>query len=318
VVQTRRTEDPRVTVVVASRNRREELLSSLTRHRAPVVLVDNGSTDGTVEAVRRQHPDVEVVALPENVGARARNIGVDRVRTPFVAFADDDSWWAPGSLARGAAVLAEHPQLALVNARILVGTAERPDPICEVLAHSPLPRPQDLPGAAILGFVACAAMVRTDAFREAGGFDDVVRFPGEEERLSLDLAERLWQQVYLPDLVVHHHPSPLRHDAGARRRAVTRSSILTAVLRLPVGTVLRRVGRALAGDMATRRGVLDAVVELPDALSRRRPVSRHVLRQLETLRRGPAAPPPALPPVGTASTTGSRGPGVARPERDHS
>ena len=91
---------PTSTVVVASQNRREELLTTLPRHEAPVVLVDNASTDGTAEAVRAAHPEVTVIALDRNVGARARTVGVRRAGTPFVAFADDDSWWAPGDLAR--------------------------------------------------------------------------------------------------------------------------------------------------------------------------------------------------------------------------
>ncbi|WP_324278592.1 hypothetical protein [Blastococcus brunescens] len=53
-----------LTVVVASQNRRTDLLATLPRHEAPVVLVDNASTDGTVEAVRAAHPDVDVLALP--------------------------------------------------------------------------------------------------------------------------------------------------------------------------------------------------------------------------------------------------------------
>lgn len=57
-------EDDRVTVVVASRDRREALLGSvarhrsLARHRAPVLLLDDASSDGTSGAVRRAHPDV--------------------------------------------------------------------------------------------------------------------------------------------------------------------------------------------------------------------------------------------------------------------
>src|SRR5690349_9950310 len=88
-------EDPRVTVVVATRNRREELLRSLGHHRAPVILVDNGSDDGSVAAVRERYPWVEVVDLGRNLGAVGRTIGVERATTPYVAFADDDSWWAP-------------------------------------------------------------------------------------------------------------------------------------------------------------------------------------------------------------------------------
>ena len=128
-----------MTVVVASRNRRDDLLASLPRHEAPVVLVDNASTDDTVAAVREAHPEVTVLTLEHNVGARARTLGVERAGTEFVAFADDDSWWAPGDLARAVGLLRAHPRCALINARILVGPEERLDPICTELAASPLP-----------------------------------------------------------------------------------------------------------------------------------------------------------------------------------
>jgi GT2 family glycosyltransferase len=181
-----------VTVVVASRNRRDDLLASLPRHEAPVILVDNGSTDGTVAAVRAARPEVTVLPLDRNVGARARTIGVARAGTPFVAFADDDSWWAPGDLARAVAILRAHPRLAVLNARILVGPDERLDPVCREMADSALGTAPDLPGPSLLGFVACGAVVRTEAFQAVGGFDPVVKFPGEEERLALDLAAAGW------------------------------------------------------------------------------------------------------------------------------
>ena len=88
---TLRTQRPDVTVVVASRNRRADLLATLPRHEAPVILVDNGSTDGTVDAVRAAHPQVTVLPLERNEGAAARTRGVASAGTEFVAFADDDS-----------------------------------------------------------------------------------------------------------------------------------------------------------------------------------------------------------------------------------
>jgi GT2 family glycosyltransferase len=78
-----------VTVVVASRNRRTDLLASLPRHEAPVILVDNASTDGTVEAVRAMHPQVTVLPQTRNLGAEGRTVGVARAATPFVAFSAD-------------------------------------------------------------------------------------------------------------------------------------------------------------------------------------------------------------------------------------
>jgi GT2 family glycosyltransferase len=282
--------DPRtgdVRIVVASRNRRDDLLASLPRHEAPVILVDNASTDGTVEAVRSAYPEVTVLPQARNLGAEGRTLGVSRAGTPFVAFADDDSWWAPGDLARAVEIMRAHPRLAVLNARIVVGPEERLDGLCAELAASPLGTPPDLPGPSLLGFIACGALVRTEAFRAVGGFDPVVRFPGEEERVALDLAAAGWGIAYVDAVTVHHHPSPARHSPDRRQAAVWRSRLLTAVMRLPAADLARTVRAALAAGAPGRAGIRGAVPDLAAALRRRRVVPPRVLADLRRLR--PAA-----------------------------
>ncbi|MBO0609018.1 glycosyltransferase family 2 protein [Myceligenerans salitolerans] len=270
-------EDDRVTVVVATRNRQDDLLASLPRHRAPVILVDNASTDASPDAVAAARPDAAVIRLPRNLGAMARTVGVEAATTPFVAFADDDSWWASGALREAARTLAAHPRLGLVCARILVGPEERTDPISAAMARSPLPRDPRLPGEPLLGFVACAAMVRRSAFLAVGGFDPVVRFPGEEERLALDLAAAGWAMSYLDDVVVHHHPSPSRHSPDRRRRGIARAATLSALMRLPWRDAVGEIRRVAAMSPSHRAGVLHGLREAPAALRRRRPVPADVM-----------------------------------------
>ncbi len=272
-----------VTVVVISRNRRVDLLDSLPRHEAPVVLVDNGSTDGTAEAVRNAHPEIEVLALDGNAGALGRTLGAARAGTPFVAFADDDSWWAPGDLARAVEIMRAHPRLALLNARIVVGPQQRLDTVCEQMAASPLGTEPDLPGPSLLGFVACAALVRMEAFGAVGGFDPVVRFPGEEERLALDLATAGWGLAYVDEVTVHHHPSPRRESGRRRQVGIWRSRLLTALMRLPVGDVARLTVGAVRSGRPGLEGLLRAVPDVTAALLRRRPVQPHVRAELRRL-----------------------------------
>jgi GT2 family glycosyltransferase len=272
-----------VTVVVASQNRREDLLATLPRHEAPVILVDNASTDGTVEAVHKEHPHVTVLPLDRNHGAHGRTLGVARAGTPFVAFADDDSWWAPGDLVRAVEVMRAHPRLALLNARILVGPEERLDPACAEMAASPLGTARDLPGPSLLGFVACGALVRTEAFQAVGGFDPVVRFPGEEERLALDLATAGWAMAYVDDVTVHHHPSVRRHAPGRRQAAIWRSRLLTAVMRHHVPELAVVLRDAVRAGRSGVEGVLRAVPDLPAAVARRRPVPPSVRADLHRL-----------------------------------
>jgi GT2 family glycosyltransferase len=275
-----------VTVVVATRNRRTDLLASLPRHEAPVILVDNASTDGTVAAVRATHPQVTVLPQTRNLGAEGRTVGVSRAATPFVAFADDDSWWAPGDLARAVEIMRAHPRLAVLVARVLVGPEQRLDPVCEEMAASPLGTPGDLPGPALLGFIACGALVRTEAFTAVGGFDPVVRFPGEEERLALDLVAAGWGISYVDSVTVHHHPSPVRHSPAERQAAVWRSRLLTAVMRLPWADVLGTVRQALTAGSPGRAGIRGALPDISAALRRRRVVPRAVLDDLRSVAGG--------------------------------
>ena len=264
-----------VTVVVMTRDRWSDLERTLPRHEAPVVLVDNASTDGTPDLVRAHFPDVTVVALPRNLGAVARNVGVALARSPYVAFADDDSWWAPGSLAEAVRHLDRHPRLAVLVARVLVGAEDEPDPLCAVMAASPLGKEPDLPGPSVLGFLAGAAVVRREAVLASGGFDDLIFFMGEEERLALDLATSGWGLAYVDDVVVHHHPSPSRDSVGRRARAA-RNRLLTAVLRRPWSVVVRTIAQDLSGGRAGWLAVGRALRVLPTALARRHVVPRDV------------------------------------------
>ena len=99
----------------------EALRSILTQDHdeLEVLIADNASTDDTRTLLARDFPQVRVLALLSNRGAVARTHGVRALHTPYVAFCDDDSWWAPGALAAAARHFDEHPRLGLLAARTL-------------------------------------------------------------------------------------------------------------------------------------------------------------------------------------------------------
>ena len=274
--------DPRVAVVVITHQRRDELLVALARLRElpeqpHVVVVDNGSTDGTAAAVRERFPEVELVASPDNLGAIGRNVGVDRVHTPYVAFCDDDTWWEPGALARAADVLERHPRLAVVTARILVEPEGTEDPIVAELRDSPVRGAGWLPGPALGSFLAGASVVRREAFLEVGGFEERLWLGGEEELMAGDLAAGGWELCYLPELTVHHRASRAR-DPHRRRRDGIRNTLWTTWLRRPLGPALRRTVhllRTVPRDRVTASGLLAAARGLPWVLRERRVLPPH-------------------------------------------
>lgn len=282
--------DPRVGVVVITHDRKAEAVTSVGRllalpERPHVVVVDNGSTDGTAEAVRVAHPAAQVIEAEVNLGAVGRNVGARRLCTPYVAFCDDDTWWEPGSLSAAADVLDAHPDLAVLTARILVEPGGGEDPIVPELRDSPVPRVDWLPGPALGSFLAGASVLRREAFLRSGGFSDRLWLGGEEELLAVDLATAGWELCYLERLTVHHQASRVR-DPGARRRVGLRNTLWFTWLRRPLRPALRRTWflvRTASRDRVSVLATVDALRGLPWVLAQRRPLLPHVDARLTAL-----------------------------------
>jgi GT2 family glycosyltransferase len=281
-----------MSAVVITRDRASQLTAALGRLTAlrehhHVIVVDNASVDGTPALVREHFPGVTLVSLRRNWGAAARNLGVRYADTPYVAFSDDDSWWAAGALRHAADLLDAHPRLALVAARVLVGTRESLDPSCSLMAQSPLPE-AGLPGPAILGFLACAAIVRRSAFEAVGGFRGGWGVGGEEQLLAVDLAAAGHQLAYVPEIAAHHHPPPRGAAASGRRAETRRNDLWFAWLRRRLSGSVRAtasLGFSALADRQARAAFLRALSGAGWAICARRPVSRSIERDLRRLGR---------------------------------
>lgn len=273
--------DPRISVVVLTHDRTHELARTLAHlvrlpERPSIIVVDNASRRGSV-ASAVQGLAVQYVRCEHNCGAAGRNAGVALVRTPYVGFCDDDTWWTPGALSHAADLLDTYPEIGALSARVLVGDEQRLDPTCEVMARSPLDS-TGLPGPALISFMAGAAVMRTQAFREVGGYEPRLFLGSEELLLGLDLASRGWHMVYANDVVTHHYPSPAR-DPTARRIVQARNRLWIACMRLPWRSAWRdalRTLREVSGWGLLVPALRQTLRGLPWALRRRHVVAPRV------------------------------------------
>jgi len=222
--------------VVVSFNTRELLrscLAAVTREpAAEIVVVDNRSSDGSREMVRREFPSVTLVANTRNVGyGEAANRGLASCRAPYVLLLNADTRPGPGSLEALSCFLDRHPDAAAVGPRLLNadGTLQPsclPFPgslrLClektilgrwRYRAHD---RPRSVPW-----IVGAAMALRREAIDSVGGFDPAFFMYAEEVDLCFRLRKRGWRVHFTPDASVTHvggaSTEPLRAAMAVRR-----------------------------------------------------------------------------------------------------
>ncbi|HYH44583.1 MAG TPA: glycosyltransferase family 2 protein [Thermoanaerobaculia bacterium] len=241
----------KVSVAILSWNGRAHLeicLGALARQADPgvpwdIVVLDNGSSDGTVEWLRTAHPEVRVVASSVNLGFCAGNNRlVAETDGDAIALLNNDTRPAPDWLAAlVAALAAAPPDVAAVSGRIVDWPGERLDFARGVMTFDghafqldfrrPLAEAR-IPAAGDELLFACGGnmLVRRRSFLDAGGFDEGY-FAYLED---VDLGWRLWaggeRVTFAPDALVHHRSSATSDLLGLFNRGFLfeRNAFLTA------------------------------------------------------------------------------------------
>ena len=223
------TAQPLVSVTVLNWNGERLLrrcLESLSQDACPhveLVLIDNGSTDGSVPLVRHEFPDVSVIALPTNLGvAGGRNAAISHLRGTFVVFLDNDVVVDRGWLPPLIDLLSTHPQAGIATPKMIL--SELPDRLHGVGGYLKLwtghrelgygrPAGAYPPGRVVEPFFAFGAALATSKrlLEHLRGFDDEM-FPTGVEDLDLAWRARLsgYKVFCVTDSVVYHHLSATR------------------------------------------------------------------------------------------------------------
>ena len=188
-----------VTIVVPAYNARP----AFTAHSGPTIVVDDGS-DPRLAPV----PGCTMIHLPVNRGpGAARNAGLANVDTPLVAFVDTDVEPAEGWL-EALLPFFDDPRLALVAPRV-ASSAARGALAGYETARSPLDlgpqRGRIFPGTRVSYVPAAVIVVRVDALRAVGGFDETLR-TGEDVDVVWRLIDAGHRCRYEPAVIVHHRP----------------------------------------------------------------------------------------------------------------
>jgi len=223
---------PRVAAVIVSFNTREHLLrcvASIESHASvpvEVVVVDNASADGSVDALRAAHPGARVIENRANLGfAAACNRGLRESRAPYALLLNSDALVEAGTIATLAAVLDERADVGIVGPRT-VGPDGGPQvsfgpdltPLAEWRQRRLVVALRERDPAAMREVEDLCArehepvwvsgsclLARRAALEAVGGLDEGFFLYEEDVDLCLRVRRAGWRVLYTPRATVRHH-----------------------------------------------------------------------------------------------------------------
>ena len=260
---------PVVSVIIVTMNRVRDLLrcleslEAITSPSLEITVVDNGSSDGTVERVRAAHPAVRVLAAPENRGTSdPRNAAVKVSRGPFLWFLDDDTVVTdPGLAAKLVRAFRDAPGLGGVGGEALL---DRRGAIAGAKYLRLLPNGLIAGGVveppaekvAVRCLASCNLFVPRPVFEAVGGFDNLFFYYAEDLDLTWRIHSRGYRLEVWADTAVKHcyGPSARRTVRFEPRRNrtffVVKNMPLWRILALPL------LDLAYVAHPASARGLL--------------------------------------------------------------
>ncbi len=216
--------NPLVISVILNTNRREDTLACLTSladGRYPnhqIIVLDNASTDGSVEAIREQFPAVQIISLTENLGyAGNNNVGIEAALEQGAAWVfvlNEDTILDPDCIAKLVETGAGDPQIGIVGP--MVYHFDEPDVIqsaggqfdasmqsAHIAQNEPdtgqFPEPHDVDWIS-----GCAIMLRREVIEQVGALDERFFYYWEETEWCLRASRAGWRISHVPQAKLWH------------------------------------------------------------------------------------------------------------------
>ena len=250
--------DTLVNVIILNWNGKRLLSECFTGLRRQVfrsfcmTLVDNGSSDGSVDFVTQNYPEVRIIALPENLGfSAAINAALEISRTKYVALLNNDAVSHPMWLKKMVEALENNPgagfaaskMLSYDNPKIIdrAGDAYTRAGTGQLRGHA---RPADSYNNVewIFGACAGASLYRSEMFDDAGFFDKDFFLLYEDVDLSFRGQLKGFKCLYVPGAIVYHRgSSTIVYDSPISVYYGHRNLEWVYIKNMPVRLVLRTI-----------------------------------------------------------------------------
>ena len=204
---------PIVSIIIVNyngKNHLEKCLKSLVKINYPnpeIILVDNNSTDDSIEFVKNTYPSVIIIKLDKNYGfAEPNNIGAKNAKGDFFLFLNNDTEVDPNFVGEMVKVLQQDSKIAICQSLLLKpnGEVDSSGDFVDTLGRAYSSKEKQSEVKKILSARGAAMMIRKESFWELGGFDK--KFFASYEDVDIGWRAWLWgyKIVLVPNSIVHH------------------------------------------------------------------------------------------------------------------
>lgn len=209
-----------VSVVMLSFNRKNDAAEGIRELLAQdyknleIIVVDNGSTDGTAEMLTEKfsREKVKLIALPRNIGVAAYNIGFEKAAGEYIVVLDDDSFPEKNAIPRMVEEFQKNDKLGVVAFNIKNH---------EEFKYSDLSNPSEMSDSSYssnqtnyrMAFNGCGAGIRKSVIDRVGGYPEEFFLYWNEQDLAIRLLAVGYQIQSFDDIIAYHKYSPANRES---------------------------------------------------------------------------------------------------------
>lgn len=291
--------NPLFSIITLNWNRREDLDRTLrlilqqTYRPAEIIVVDNGSTDGSVEHVAKEFQSVRLISLRENTGVEGYNEGIRSAKGDYILLIDNDmDLLQQDTLEKTLGYFEADPKLGAVALQVRLEDRTKLSPNNPKFWKE---RGDEVRGYPCSTFDGGGVAFRSSVLKQTGLYTPEFFVYHSE----VDLSTRIWDAGfeirYFPGIAVSHRHSPVSRNPETHTFYATRNYLWYVWIYYPISMGLFetlhftqrsffqnfRGGKSLA---AWVRGLFAAVFGWPRASHHRRPVKAETIRWMQQLR----------------------------------
>ncbi len=194
---------PLVSVNILSHNRKEELRNTLIKvfeqnyKNIEVIVVDNASTDGTLEMIKSEFPKVNLIELKKNIGIAGWNKGFEVTKGKYVLVLDDDSYPYSVTIEKALIFFEKNKSVSIIAPKIINNKLG----LVETKSFKEKP----------FFFVGCGAFLRREVYKKIGGFNELIFIYLHELEYCARCYDSGFDIKYIPEIIVYHEQHEKRN-----------------------------------------------------------------------------------------------------------